>query len=57
MKLFAAKWRDTASPIPGPTPTTARTGFFCGLRDMFGVEIIIYEDVEWQLYIYGGDGV
>ena len=28
------KRRATASPIPGPAPTTAMTGLFCGLWDM-----------------------
>lgn len=36
-KFLDAKCRDTASPIPGPTPTTARTGLLVGLRDMFCV--------------------
>lgn len=34
MKPEETKRRATASPIPGPAPTTAITGLFWGLCDM-----------------------
>lgn len=41
------KRRATASPIPGPAPTTAMTGLFCGLWDMVvsgGTKVELVED-------------